>query len=109
MASKPGSCVLVAQIALANQSRNIRRENPDPQDRFVRRVGKVGIPHLLEFRTQLGQFRWLGAPFDPRVNTTDATVSERKTRKNELDNLCARRPFLVLANSAVTAEVQIIS
>jgi hypothetical protein len=107
MARKPGSCALVAQTALANQSRDARRDNPDPQDRLVRRVGKVGIPHLLEFRTQLGQFRWLRAPFDPRVDTADIAVSERKVGKKELDDLDARRPFLVLVNSAVAAVVKI--
>jgi hypothetical protein len=66
-----------------NQSKDAPCENPNPQERLVRRIAKVGIPDLLEFRTKLSQFRWLGTPFDARVDTADAMVNKSKTAKKE--------------------------
>jgi hypothetical protein len=45
-----------------------RRVYAHPQDRLVWRIGKVGFPILLKFRTELGNFRRRGTPLDPRVD-----------------------------------------
>src|SRR6266436_6089151 len=46
---------------------------------FIRGISKVGVPELLELRTELGQFGWLGAPLDSRTETTDAIVNQKET------------------------------
>jgi len=34
----------------------------------------VGVPDLLELRSELGQFRWIGTPLDTHFNTADSIV-----------------------------------
>jgi hypothetical protein len=75
------SCLSGAQSNLKKRGKVPRREKPDPQDRLVRRIRKVGIPDLLEFRSQLGQLRWIEPQFYACVDTADAIVSERKVKK----------------------------
>jgi hypothetical protein len=85
-------CSSEAQNSFEERVKIPRREKPDPQDRLVRRIRKVGIPDLLEFRSQFCQLRRFEAQFDARVDTADAMVSKRKAKKKYWSTCALRDP-----------------
>lgn len=38
----------------------------------------MGIPELFELGSELGQFRWLGSPFDARAETAVSMVNQKE-------------------------------
>lgn len=75
------SWALVAQMIAASESENARGHRSDPQHWFIRGIRKIGVPVFFELGTKLGQFRWLRAPFDARVDSADAMVSQEMGKK----------------------------
>lgn len=99
---------LVAQIIMASEFKNARRQYPHPQNGFVREVSEEGVPNFLELWTELWQFGWLRSPFDARIDRADSMETQKEMGKQELAYLCAMRPFPVFSNSAVAAESNLV-
>lgn len=76
IADKPNT--VMVQMKRQRYHEDVRRYRTHPQYRFIRGVSEIGIPELLEFRSEFGQFGWLGSPLDPGAETAVSIVNEKE-------------------------------
>lgn len=95
----------MVKIKRESRHENVPRFYAHAQYRFVRGVGEIDFPELLELRSELGKFRWLGSPLDARAETAVSMVNQKVIKKvlKCLAHFWAMRPFPVFSNSAVAA------